>query len=94
MPYYNRDPKRDHNFDNYSFRGAIRFCDWVSLYGPLAVSLRLILRPPGSVFSFLGLTGARGGVDPHSAEICVPELVQLTSCNSGRHLMACTAGVF
>ena len=20
MPYYNRDPKRDHNFDNHSYR--------------------------------------------------------------------------
>ena len=28
MPYYNRDPKRDHNFDNHPY-GLYRGCIWV-----------------------------------------------------------------
>ena len=31
MPYYIRDPKRDHNFDNYPYKGRD---PWSALKGP------------------------------------------------------------
>ena len=47
MPYYNRDPKRDHNFDNHPY---------VGFYGVFRCALIQVL--PGSLWEFVGLRGA------------------------------------
>ena len=46
MPYYNRDPKRDHNFDNHPY---------VGFYGVFRCALIQVL--PGSLWEFVGLRG-------------------------------------
>ena len=42
MPYYNKDPKRDHNFDNYAYEGVPKirrgFCSEGIVLGDLYVT--------------------------------------------------------
>ena len=68
MPYYNRDPKRDHNFDNHPYV-SLWVRKWELQLGGVRVQSRLWegLRLQGWGFGFrawagLGLVFARGGI--------------------------------